>query len=58
MNKPAWKLARTTREIIVDGFVIPEGTLVEARESSSNEGGMLVRTEHGTQWFRVSPVKF
>jgi hypothetical protein len=53
-----WQIARTTREIIIDGQVIPEGELVQARESCSNEGGMLVRTEAGTQWFRVSPVRF
>lgn len=57
MSKPVWKIARTTRQIVIDGHTVPEGALVEARDSSSNEGGVLVRTAFGTQWFRVSPVR-
>jgi hypothetical protein len=53
-----WKLGYTTRPITIDGETIAEGELVQVRESVANEGGWLVRTEAGTEWFAVAPVRF
>lgn len=53
-----WQLGITTRPIKIDGETIPEGDLVQIRESVSNEGGWLVRTEAGTRWFAIAPVRF
>jgi hypothetical protein len=53
-----WQLGTTTRPIKIDGEIIPEGDLVQVRESAANEGGWLVRTEAGTRWFAIVPVRF
>lgn len=48
----------TARPVRIKGQTVPEGTLVEFYESSSNQGGWVVKAQGiGSRVFSILPVR-